>query len=115
MQSTTPDLIENITSQPDSVVNMLRSGKRFWKINNDEKYEDRRYYRQSAISADSGKESYGEWAENCDKYLSTLSTTSRQPISTFFLAHLPSRKMGSWLWEGITRIWVSTNQRQAPL
>ena len=32
-----PDLIENITSQPDSVVNMLRSGKRFWKINNDEK------------------------------------------------------------------------------
>ena len=31
-----PDLIENITSQPDSVVNMLRSGKRFWKINNDE-------------------------------------------------------------------------------
>ncbi len=31
-----PDLIENITSHPDSVVNMLRSGKRFWKINNDE-------------------------------------------------------------------------------
>ena len=31
-----PDLIENITRQPDSVVNMLRSGKRFWKINNDE-------------------------------------------------------------------------------
>ena len=31
-----PDLIENITSQPDSVVNMLRSGKHFWKINNDE-------------------------------------------------------------------------------
>lgn len=31
-----PDLIENIKSQPDSVVNMLRSGKRFWKINNDE-------------------------------------------------------------------------------
>lgn len=31
-----PNLIENITSQPDSVVNMLRSGKRFWKINNDE-------------------------------------------------------------------------------
>lgn len=31
-----PDLIENITTQPDSVVNMLRSGKRFWKINNDE-------------------------------------------------------------------------------
>ena len=31
-----PDLIENITIQPDSVVNMLRSGKRFWKINNDE-------------------------------------------------------------------------------
>lgn len=31
-----PDLIENITTQPDSVVNMLRSGKRFWKINNEE-------------------------------------------------------------------------------
>ncbi|MBR8732373.1 hypothetical protein IX339_001842 [Porphyromonas levii] len=31
-----PDLIENITTQPDSVVNMLRSGKHFWKINNDE-------------------------------------------------------------------------------
>lgn len=31
-----PELIENITTQPDSVVNMLRSGKRFWKINNDE-------------------------------------------------------------------------------
>ena len=31
-----PDLIESITTQPDSVVNMLRSGKRFWKINNDE-------------------------------------------------------------------------------
>ena len=31
-----PNLIENITSQPDSVVNMLRSGKHFWKINNDE-------------------------------------------------------------------------------
>ncbi len=31
-----PDLIESITSQPDSVVNMLRSGKHFWKINNDE-------------------------------------------------------------------------------
>ena len=31
-----PNLIENITSQPDSVVNMLRSGKKFWKINNDE-------------------------------------------------------------------------------
>ena len=31
-----PDLIENITIQPDSVVNILRSGKRFWKINNDE-------------------------------------------------------------------------------
>lgn len=31
-----PDLIENITTQPDSVGNMLRSGKRFWKINNDE-------------------------------------------------------------------------------
>ncbi len=31
-----PDLIENITKEPASVVNMLRSGKRFWKINNDE-------------------------------------------------------------------------------
>ncbi len=31
-----PDLIENITSRPDSVVKMLRSGKHFWKINNDE-------------------------------------------------------------------------------
>ncbi len=31
-----PDLIENIISEPDSVVNMLRSGKRFWKTNNDE-------------------------------------------------------------------------------
>ncbi len=31
-----PDLIESIIIKPDSVVNMLRSGKRFWKINNDE-------------------------------------------------------------------------------
>ena len=31
-----PDLIESIITKPDSVVNMLRSGKRFWKINNDE-------------------------------------------------------------------------------
>lgn len=31
-----PDLIENISMNPDSVVNMLRSGKKFWKINNDE-------------------------------------------------------------------------------
>ena len=31
-----PDLIESIITQPESVVNMLRSGKRFWKINNDE-------------------------------------------------------------------------------
>ena len=31
-----PDLIENITNHPESVVNMLRSGKRFWKINNNE-------------------------------------------------------------------------------
>ena len=31
-----PDLIESIITEPDSVVNMLRSGKRFWKINNDE-------------------------------------------------------------------------------
>ena len=31
-----PNLIENITTQPNSVVNMLHSGKRFWKINNDE-------------------------------------------------------------------------------
>ena len=31
-----PELIENITTQPESVVNMLRSGKRFWNINNDE-------------------------------------------------------------------------------
>ena len=31
-----PDLIESITTQSESVVNMLRSGKRFWKINNDE-------------------------------------------------------------------------------
>ena len=31
-----PDLIESIITEPDSVVNMLCSGKRFWKINNDE-------------------------------------------------------------------------------
>ena len=31
-----PDLIEAITTEPDSVVNMLRSGKHFWKINDDE-------------------------------------------------------------------------------
>ena len=31
-----PELIENITTQPESVVNMLRSGKKFWNINNDE-------------------------------------------------------------------------------
>ena len=31
-----PELIENITTQPENVVNMLRSGKRFWNINNDE-------------------------------------------------------------------------------
>lgn len=31
-----PDLIESIIKQPESVVNMIRSGKRFWKINNDE-------------------------------------------------------------------------------
>ena len=31
-----PNLIESIITEPDSVVNMLRSGKRFWKINNDE-------------------------------------------------------------------------------
>ena len=31
-----PDLIENITKEPDSVVNRLRSGKNFWKINNDD-------------------------------------------------------------------------------
>ena len=31
-----PDLIESIITEPDSVVNMLRSGKRFWNINNDE-------------------------------------------------------------------------------
>ncbi len=31
-----PDLIETITTKPDCVVNMLRSGKRFWKINDDE-------------------------------------------------------------------------------
>ena len=30
------NLIESIITEPDSVVNMLRSGKRFWKINNDE-------------------------------------------------------------------------------
>ena len=28
-----PDLIENISKQPESVVNMLQDGKRFWKIN----------------------------------------------------------------------------------
>ena len=31
-----PNLIANLTSKPESVVNMLRSGKHFWKINNDE-------------------------------------------------------------------------------
>ena len=31
-----PDLIDAITTEPDSVVNMLRSGKHFWKINDDE-------------------------------------------------------------------------------
>ena len=31
-----PELIEAITTKPDCVVNMLRSGKRFWKINDDE-------------------------------------------------------------------------------
>ena len=31
-----PNLIENITNQPDSVVDILRSGKKFWKIDNDE-------------------------------------------------------------------------------
>ena len=31
-----PNLIETLTSKPESVVNMLRSGKHFWKINNDE-------------------------------------------------------------------------------
>lgn len=31
-----PNLIESIITEPDSVVNILRSGKRFWKINNDE-------------------------------------------------------------------------------
>ncbi len=31
-----PELIETITTKPDCVVNMLRSGKRFWKINDDE-------------------------------------------------------------------------------
>ena len=31
-----PDLIERITSDSDSVVDTLRSGKRFWKINSDE-------------------------------------------------------------------------------
>ena len=31
-----PDLIENITSDPDGVVDTLRSGKRFWKISSDE-------------------------------------------------------------------------------
>ena len=30
------DLIENITSDPDGVVDTLRSGKRFWKISSDE-------------------------------------------------------------------------------
>lgn len=31
-----PELIEAITTKSDCVVNMLRSGKRFWKINDDE-------------------------------------------------------------------------------
>ena len=31
-----PELIKTITTEPDSVVNMLRSGKHFWKINDDE-------------------------------------------------------------------------------
>ena len=31
-----PNLIETLTSKPESVVNMLRSGKHFWKIYNDE-------------------------------------------------------------------------------
>lgn len=31
-----PELIKAITTKPDCVVNMLRSGKRFWKINDDE-------------------------------------------------------------------------------
>ena len=31
-----PELIKAITTEPDSVVNMLRSGKHFWKINDDE-------------------------------------------------------------------------------
>ena len=31
-----PDLIENITRDPDGVVDTLRSGKRFWKISSDE-------------------------------------------------------------------------------
>lgn len=29
-----PHLIENITERPDAVINTLRDGKRFWKINN---------------------------------------------------------------------------------
>ena len=31
-----PELIKAITTKPDCVVNMLRSGKRFWEINDDE-------------------------------------------------------------------------------
>ena len=31
-----PDLIENITTRPELVVNTLKDGKRFWKINNNE-------------------------------------------------------------------------------
>jgi len=31
-----PDLIENITSDPNGVVDTLRSGKKFWKISSDE-------------------------------------------------------------------------------
>lgn len=31
-----PELIEVIMTEPDCVINMLRSGKRFWKINDDE-------------------------------------------------------------------------------
>lgn len=31
-----PELIKTITTKPDCVVNMLRSGKEFWKINDDE-------------------------------------------------------------------------------
>ena len=31
-----PDLIENITSDPNGVVDTLRSGKKFWKISNNE-------------------------------------------------------------------------------